>query len=290
MLEPQDFRDVLVIARERSLKHAARVLAVDPSTMGRRLDGIEQRFGARLFLRTAQGFDLTPEGNDVMRAAEKMEDVRLAFERELVAKDPTRASLTVTSAEWGIPVLTPVLLALGRRHPDVQLRLRVDNRALDLARREADLALRVGRPIEASLTGKRVGIATYGLYGATSYLARRPPRALADLAQHPFVSLDETFAQAPHVRWQQQVAGDARVVLRTNSMLALVEAVRAGAGLGTLPTVIADRHTDVRRVLPELASIERDLWLVFHRDLQRSRTLRAIVDDLVAAIRPLFTP
>lgn len=290
MLAPQQFHDVLVISRAGSLKSAARTLGVDPSTMGRRLETIEQRFGARLFLRTARGFQLTPDGQIVAQAAAKMEEVRLAFERGVAASDPARGGeLTVTAAEWGVPVLTPILLTLARRHPQVRIRLRVDNRALDLARREADLALRIGRPSEAALTGRRVGVARYGLYGSAAYLARRFPRALSELGSHTFVSLDETFAHLPHARWQARVAGAAPVTLRTNSMLALVEAVRDGAGLGTLPCVLGDRYPELRRVLPDHAAVERDVWLVFHRDLQGgSGPMRTIINDLVAEIRPLF--
>jgi DNA-binding transcriptional LysR family regulator len=174
-------------------------------------------------------------------------------------------------------------------HPLIPLRLRIDSRALDLARREADLALRVGAPSEAALVGKRVGAVEYGLYGSRTYLRRhRAPEDLAGCAAHTFLALDHTFARAPHVLWQAALAPAARVAFQTNSMLALVEAARAGMGLTTLPRVLADRHRELRRVLPKRTSIERDLWLVFHRDLRRSPTVRALVDTLLAKVRPLF--
>ncbi|MDF2692584.1 MAG: Transcriptional regulator, LysR family [Labilithrix sp.] len=292
MLDPQDFRDVLVISRERSLKAAAQVLKIDPSTMGRRLEGIESRFGAPLFLRTAQGFELTPEGTTVAAAAEKMEAVQLAFQRELLAHEQQKANaLVVTVAEWGVPLLTPVLVELAESHPEMQLRLRIENRALDLTRREADLALRVGRPSEKSLMGRRAGVVVYGLYAATSYLDEHPaPRSLAGLSRHTFCSFDQSFARTPHVRWQADLARDARVVLQTNSMLALIEAIEAGAGLSTLPCALAETRPKLRRVLPDLASVERELWLVFHRDLRKSRGIRLVVDTLLSRIKPMFAP
>ncbi len=290
MLEPQDFRDVLVIARERSLKAAAAVLRVDPSTMGRRLEGVEARFGARVFMRTARGFELTPEGADIAATAEKLEALQLSFQREILARDPRRTNaLTITAAEWGVPLLTPLLVELATSHPDVQLHLRIENRKLDLTRREADIALRVGRPSEKALVGKRVGVVVYGLYGSSAYLETRTrPRSAEEVARHALIAMDASFARAPHVRWQSALAREARVVLQTNSMLALIEAVRAGGGLATLPCALADRMPELKRVLPDSASVQRDLWLLFHRDLRRSRAVRALVDELVARLRPKF--
>lgn len=290
MLEPQDFRDILAIARERSLKAAAAALKIDPSTIGRRLESIESRFGAPLFLRTARGLDVTPEGASVIAAAEKIEAVQLALERELVAREQQKANaLVVTAAEWGAPLLTPILVDLSQTHPELQLQLRIENRALDLTRREADLALRVGRPSEKSLMGRRVGVVVYGLYASTRYLEQHPaPRTLEAASRHAFCALDQSFARAPHVKWQAALARDARIVLQTNSMLALVEAVHAGAGLATLPCALAEARPGLRRVLPDMASVERDLWLVFHRDLRRSRGVRLAVDLLLARTKPLF--
>jgi DNA-binding transcriptional LysR family regulator len=102
--------------------------------------------------------------------------------------------------------------------------------------------------------------------------------------------MDHTFARTPHVRWLSAVSGEARVVMRTNSMLALIEAVRAGGGLGALPCALADRMPDLKRVLPDSAAVQRDLWLLYHRDLRNSRGVRAIVDTLVAGLRPRFAP
>lgn len=290
MLELQDFRDVLVIARERSLKGAARALSVDPTTMGRRLEAIESRFGARLFLRSARAFHPTPEGLEVVATAEKIDALRLEFERNVLARSVS-GGLTITAAEWSVTLLTPILAELSRRHADTPLRLRVDNRALDLARREADIALRVGRPNEETVVGKRVGVVAYALYGAASYLRKHtPPKTSDEIRRHTFCSLDAEFARTPHMELQATLAREARTVFQTNSMLALVEAVRSGAGLATLPCALAEAHPELRRVLPEHATVERDLWLVFHRDLRASRRVRAIVDALAENVKPLFAP
>ncbi len=292
MLDPRDFRDVLTIAREGSLKGAANVLAIDASTMGRRLESIEARFGARLFLRSKQRLEATPDAASILEAAEKMEDARLAFERELLARRPERAGfVTITSAEWGIPILTPLLGELAQLYPAVPLCLRVDNRGLDLARREADIALRIGKPSEPALAGRRLGVVTYGLYGSVSYFRRhvRPPKTRADAERHAYCALDGPLSGTPHMRWQAELAGEAKVVLRTNSMLALLEAVRSGHGLATLPCLLAERHPELVRVLPGLDVVERDVWLVFHRDLRRSNRLRPLIEGLVTRVRPLFT-
>jgi DNA-binding transcriptional LysR family regulator len=290
MLDPQDYRDILVIARERSLKGAAQRLGVDPSTMGRRLESVEARFGARLFVRSRRGLSPSPDAHSALAAAEKLEEIQLGFERELLSRHPERANgVTVTAAEWSVPLLTPILGAIAGRHPEVALRLRVENRVLDLSRREADIALRVGRPDEPTLSGRRIGVARYGLFGSATYLrAHRAPKTRAEARTHTFSALDEQLSQTPHMRWQAALAGDARVVLRTNSLLALVEATRAGYGLATLPCALAARHDELVAVLPELEVVERDLWIVYHRDLRNSRRLRPLLDELVDHTRALF--
>jgi len=290
MLGPQDFRDVLIISREGSLKAAAIVLEIDASTMGRRLESIEARFGARLFMRTGRRLEPTPDAASVVAAAGKIEAVELAFQREMLAREPASVNrLTITCAEWGVPLLTPILVEVAARHSELRLHLRIENRALDLVRREADLALRIGRPVEKALVGRRIGVVRYGLYAAASYLeAHPPPRTVDDLEGHVFCALDHSVSRAPNVRWQAKLARDARLILQTNSMLSLVESVRAGGGLAVLPRVLGDVQPELVRVLPVVASVERDLWLVLHRDLRRSRAIRTVVDELVSGIRPLF--
>ncbi|MGC3996408.1 MAG: LysR family transcriptional regulator [Anaeromyxobacter sp.] len=291
MLEPQDFRDVLAVARAGSLKGAALALGVDPATAGRRLEAAEARLGARLFVRSARRLEATPEGREVVEAAERLEEVQLAFERDRLGRAGAQAGVvTLTSAEWGIPLLTPLLVELGREHPGLQLRLRIENRALDLARREADLALRIGRPAEKALSGRRVGVARYGLYASSAYLASRGrPRTAADLEGHALCTLDDSYARTPQARWLSRLAPRSSTRFQSSSLLALIEAVRAGAGIAALPAALAGLWPDLERVLPESGSVERDLWIVFHRDLRRSRGVRALVDALVARLRPVFS-
>lgn len=291
MLDPQDFRDVLLVARERTLKAAAMRLSVDPSTMGRRLESIENRFGARLFVRTPRGFEPTPEGRHVTAAAEKIEDIELAFARDLLAREPARASaLTLTVAEWGVPCLTRALVELAGRHPEMQLRLRIENRALDLTRREADVALRIGRPSERTLVGKRVGTVRYGLFASAAYLREhQSPRSVTELEAHHFCSLDQSLEHVPNARWQTSMMRGARVVFRSNSMLALLQAVRSGGGIAALPTMLAEADGELVRVLPSLDAVERSLWLVFHRDLRKSRPVRALLGEIATAIGPIFS-
>jgi DNA-binding transcriptional LysR family regulator len=116
-------------------------------------------------------------------------------ERELLSRHPERANgITVTAAEWSVPLLTPVLGAIAARHFEVTVRLRVENRVLDLSRREADVALRVGRPEEAAFSGRRIGVARYGLFGSAAYLRRqRAPRNRAEASSR---SSNATFGSS----------------------------------------------------------------------------------------------
>jgi DNA-binding transcriptional LysR family regulator len=287
MLQPNDFRDLLAISRARSLNGAARALGVNASTMSRRLASIEERLGRALFLR-ANGFAPTPEGERAIAVAERMEAEALGFERELIGDDEaTRWELRITAAEWGIPLLSGAVTAMARDLPSLEISLLIDNRLLDLSRREADLALRVGRPRGDALVARRLGTFRYGLFASAGYLAAAGvPRTRARLAHHTFATLTGP-EQLPHVQWQRSLAGGARVRIRSNSTLALVQAARAGAGLAVLPDVLARSYPELRPVLPR-ERLSADLWLAYHRDLRRSRGVRKAIDGLVAHLDRLL--
>lgn len=162
----------MTIARARTLGAAARQLGLDPSTMGRRLTALEARLGFPLFLRSRDGLVPTPQGARVVQAADQIEAQRLALEREIMGQDRAfHGELRITAAEWGGPLLSAPLRELSARYPQLVIKLIIDNRLLDLARREADVALRVGRPTERALAGKRLGEVHPALYASADYLS-----------------------------------------------------------------------------------------------------------------------
>ncbi|MCE9573134.1 MAG: LysR family transcriptional regulator [Deltaproteobacteria bacterium] len=281
-----DLRFVLAAHRRASHGGAARDLGVDPTTVGRRIASLEEAFGTRLFDRTPGGLVATAAGQALVARAERAEAELLAAERELGGVDARLAGPVRVTAGDGIIhyAVIPALPALHRAHPDIVVELRADTRALDLSRREADVALRLARPREPSLVARRVGAMRFGLYASRAYLDRRgAPRRAAELAGHDLVGFDASLDDLPQVRWLRRQVGAPRWTVRATTTTAQVLACAAGAGIALVGTFIAPHEPRLVPVLPALQPPPRDLWLVMHQDLRGTARVAAVSAWLAAA-------
>src|SRR5690349_21194092 len=171
---------ILALVRKRTLAGAAEQLDVDLSTVFRRLNALEARLRVRLFDRSARGYQLTAAGERAASAAERVETELLALDREISGRDQQLSGvLRVTASETLSHAVLPRLFAtFHAAHPRIQLVLSIDNRMLDLSRREADIALRVQRPNDSSLFGRRLTGIAWAFYGPTDGTSRPDGRAL----------------------------------------------------------------------------------------------------------------
>lgn len=291
-----ELRLVLAIARSGGLVGAAKVLGIDHSTVFRRLQAIEARLGQPLFERVpGGGYQATTVGERMTAAAERMEDEALALARDIAGHDPRLTGLLrVTSSETlAYRILTPELAAFRRSHPGIVIELAIDNRVLNLTRREADVALRPLRPREGDLWGRKIADVGWTVYGAPDYFARHGrPATPADLAAHALIGWEETAAGITAADWLAGVASASAVVYRTTSLINQFKAAMNGIGLAVLPCYLGDPEPGLARALtqpvPELA---RELWIVTHTDLKRTARVRAffdVVGDGLASKRALL--
>jgi len=273
-----DVRFFLEVSRGRTFAAAAKKLGVDYTTVGRRIASLERELGAKLFERTPDGFVSTEVGEDLRGAAERMEAAALELERRALGADrrlsgAVRIASTETMAQ---ALVLPAVRALHERHPDIRVHVLTGAARLDIARREADLALRYVRPEKGSLISRRVARVAFAAYASKEYLAKRPvPSAGASLAGHDALLLEEGIRS-----WQPSRLLDARVVLRANGLPALLEAAALGLGIATLLCWSADRHPLLRRVWPSAPPELDDLYLVVHGDVQRTGRVRALMDAI----------
>jgi DNA-binding transcriptional LysR family regulator len=280
-------RFFLALARTGSLARAARALGVDRNTVARRVAALEDELRVQLYERGPQGWIRTSAGEELAALASRVEEDVLALARHADARDTAvGGSVRLTSASHiAARLLAPALPELRERHPHLVLELAVDQRPLDLTRREADLAVRMGRPRGSGLVTRKLSDVAFRLYASPAYLGRR--RAV-DLAGDAFLGFDESLASAPQERWLARIAPDRRVVFRCNSTAALLAAAEVGAGVAVLPCFVADRDPSLVRVDgPE--PVPHELWLLVHGDLRRTPRVRAVIewlDELVAAARP----
>jgi len=282
-LDWQDLRFFAAFVRAGSLSAAAKRLAVDHVTVSRRLHALEARLGLKLVDRRARIPALTAEGE---RIAARVADVEVAADAvaraargmtpEVAGSVSITAPPTIANA-----LIAPRLPALYAQHSALRLVLLGEKRIASLARREADVALRLVRPVEPGLVTRRIGTFEFGLYGARSYLAGRRRDAIAVIA------FDEESDALPQQRWLVAQVGRRPVVLRTNDLESQLAAARAGVGVVALPGFLAARYPELVRLTVRGRRVVREIWLVVHEDLRAVPSVRAVMDFLVEATAEL---
>jgi DNA-binding transcriptional LysR family regulator len=292
-LEVADLPLILALSRDRTLAGAAERLGVDLSTVFRRLNTLEKRLRVRLFDRSARGYQLTAAGERAAGAAERVETELLALDRDISGRDQQLSGvLRVTASETLSHAVLPGLFAqFHELHPRIRLVLVIDNRVLDLGRREADVALRVRRPTDANLFGRRLTGIAWAFYGpAEAGPNLRREGGAFNFSRHSVIGWDEPSRIVVGDWIAANVPGD-RIGYRSNSLVNQLMAVRAKLGIALLPCYLADANDGVRRisgVLPDLAS---ELWIVTHQDLKNTARIRAfltVIGDAIAASRRSF--
>lgn len=284
-LDWDDLRFVLAVANAGSLARAARALGVDHTTVGRRVEAAERALGLRIFVRSPGGFVLTRDGD---RLLTPMRGVAAAVLGVTRAADQVGGGLTgavrVTSPEtFGVSYLAPRLAAFGRLHPGLEVELMPSGRVLDLARGEAELAVRFFRTRAQSMVVKRVGELRYGLYASRTYVADRPFTAPEALSAHPLL-LPPGPARSPETAWLARWAPGVRPAFASELSAALLGAAKAHAGLVVLPCFLADVEPELVR-LPLPDPPEEGVWLTVHEDVRNAPRVRALMEFLSAQLR-----
>ncbi|MGB3388762.1 MAG: LysR family transcriptional regulator [Pseudaminobacter sp.] len=278
-------RLALAVKRAGSLTGAAKTLGIDYSTVFRRLNALEERLGVRLFERLPGGsYEVTPAGERMASAAERMEDEALALDRDLTGRDHRPSGrLRVTSSETlAYRLLTRHLANFRKVHPGILVELIIDNRVLSLSRREADIALRPMRPKEGDLWGRKLADVAWTLYGARTYLdandgALSSPEEAFD--RYALIGWEESTIGIQAADWLNRLAPVEAFVYRTNSLVNQYVAAKTGIGLALLPCYLGEDDTGLVRALPDpVPELAGELWIVTHADLKKTARVRAFFD------------
>jgi DNA-binding transcriptional LysR family regulator len=282
-----ELRTFTEVARDGSLSGAARRLGLTQPTVGRHIDALEAAFGLTLFTRSPRGLTPTPAALALEPHVEAMAAAAAALARTASGEAAAdRGVVRVTASDVvGVEVLPPMLAAFHAEHPDIAIELALTNRTQDLARRDADIAVRMVRPTQSGLLARRIGSSRISLFAHRDYLARfGEPRSLADLAGHCFIGFDRDNSTF-------RAAGDyARTMtresfgLRCDNDLAQLAALRAGVGIGGCQDNIARRTPELVSVLPNAFRYALDVWLVMHEDLKATRRVRLLFDHLATGL------
>jgi DNA-binding transcriptional LysR family regulator len=282
MFDWNDLRYFAELARRGSLSETSRHLKADHSTVGRRIAALEAALGVKLFDRMPRGYVLTDQGARVAEQVGRVEEAVYAVERTVAGATDTLSGRVLISAppalasHWLVPRLAP----LRRLYPALELDIVGETGAANLARREADIALRLSRPSGGGLIARKLGELRYGLYGAPAYLDATPP------ADWQFLGYDEALAEVPQQRWLDAYADGRPFALRSNDLASLLAAAKAAMGLAAVPHVLAAGATDLVCVAQADAAT-RPLWMLVHPDLRRAPRVRVTMDHLAAIARDL---
>jgi DNA-binding transcriptional LysR family regulator len=290
MLDWDDLRFFLAVARAGSLSGAARVLGVAQPTVGRRIGAFEQTLGAKLFAATPTGQTLSPTGRRLLVHAEQMERDVLAVERVASGRDSGLAGrIVLTATEWFIrSVLAPILPPFVVDHPAIELELTADVRHVNLVRREADVAIRASAFEHRDIVQRKLALVSFGLYASDAYLAKHgAPDFARQCEGHTLVGISEALGKVPDVGWLPNVAAKARVAVRTNGREPMATLAAAGIGIACLPRFIGDATPGLRWLPTPQAGPERQLWLGVHRDARAVPRLQACIGFLVENVRRL---
>lgn len=277
-LQWDDIRYFLELARTGSLSGAARRLRVEHSTVARRVEALEQSLGIRLFDRLPKAWSLTSEGETLIAQAGRIDEEAQAFSRAALGVSSLQGTVRVSAP----PVLAghflvPRLAAIRGRWQNIDLEVIGESRDANLARGEADLAIRMSRPSAPGLAARCIGDMGYGLYAAHGY-TRRPADAWE------FLGYDDSLVQVPQQRWLTQVAGNQRFVFRSNDLAALLNATRVGLGIAVLPHFLAANDDALSLLSDPVCPTVRQIWLVMHPDVKRSPRVRLLADLLVEVV------
>jgi DNA-binding transcriptional LysR family regulator len=282
------YRTFLGVLKQGSLSGAARALDLAQPTVGRHIAALEKSLGLALFTRSQTGLMPTEAAQSLRGLAESMQSTAASLERAAASQGAgVRGTVRVTASDViGVEVLPPIVAALREQYPELTVELVLTNRVQDLLRREADIAVRMVRPRQELLVARRIGEIKVGLYAHQRYLDRHgTPTSMADLGSHSLIGFDEItdFIRSASKR----LSGLRResFAMRSNSDLAQLALIRAGAGIGLCQAAIARRDNAMVRVLPKQFSLPLETWITMHEDLRNSPRCRVTFDALVEGLQ-----
>jgi DNA-binding transcriptional LysR family regulator len=278
-----DLKLVMAIAETGNLAGAAAHLGVNASTIFRKLQHLELQLANILFQRHRTRYELTAAGSAIVALARRMDEDIAAVIREISAEDQQpKGELRVTTNDTLLfHILLPLLCRFKERYSDIQVKVTIENSALNVTKTDTDVSLRATDTPPNNLVGRRIGRAAWALYGRTGDYPEQTPADFAQLGECTWVTLSDDLANLDVAKFVRKFAPPGHVAFAVNSVRALADAIEAGLGIGFLPCFVGDARPSLMRLRSPPVSFGHDLWILYHPDLRRSAAVRAFVDFVV---------
>lgn len=282
----------LSVAEHGSLSAAARESGVSQPTLGRQIKAMEESLGVTLFVRQAKGLMLTEEGEDLLPAAQEMQEAasRLsvaAAGRDASLEGTVRITASVVTAQYNLP---KIIAELRSVHPEIQIELNASDKADNLLFREADIAVRMFEPTQLEIVRKRLGVLRLGFFAAQSYLQRRgTPHTMEELMTHDVLGYDRSerfIRDAAVLGWNVKRSDFA---FRCDQLQIHTEMVRAGVGIGVIQSEIGARMEGVVPVMAGFPVPGLEVWLSSHEQVRRNPRVKVVWSFLERGLTPLLS-
>lgn len=284
-------RIFLAVSEAGSFTHAGESLNLSQSAVSRQISALEESLTVPLFHRHARGLILTEQGELLFRTAKDIFAKLAMAEAQLnESKEQPKGPLKVTTTvAFGTTWLAPRMPEFLDLYPDIELTLLLDDNELDLSMREADVAIRMNQPRQPDLIQRHLITFHFHLYAAPGYLATRtPPTKLEDLRDHRLVLYgDNARPPFPEANWLRNAGGldlGSQAGLKVNNFLAILLAVRQGAGIAALPDYMAKESEGLTRLLSDVAMPEVLAYFVYPEELRHSKRIAVLRDFLLRKV------
>ncbi len=286
-LKWEDLRYFLAVAQTGNLSKAARNLAVNHSTVFRRITSLEHSLSVRLFERLPEGYVLTSAGEEMLASVSQIDDEIASLDLRIRGQDHrlTGVLRVTTTDSLGHFFLQPHLFEFHQQYPDIRIELITDNSFSNITKRQADVAIRPTNTPPEGLVGRKACIIKWAIYGSKAYIKQHGmPESPQELGQHRIISTDDTLANIMVIRWLRQFIPNSAIVFCGNSIMTLYVGARQGFGLAPLPCWMGDNDPELTQVLPPIEEVYTQLWLLTHRDLRHTARVRSFIEAITKSI------
>jgi len=280
------------VAEAGSFTNASTILNLSQSAISRQIQSLEKDLKINLFERHARGLVLTSNGEYLFKTANdvisKLKEVESNLSEE---KNQIKGKLIVTTVvSFGTTWLTPRIKEFMDLHPEIEIELIFSDKELDLATRQADVAIRMRRPKQLNLIQKKFVNFNYHIYGSNEYLQKNGyPKNLKDLDKHKFITYGKG-APSPvyNPDWVLKVGSKEgkkrKSLMKVNSVYGLLLAVQSGVGLAALPDYITYNVSGITKVLPDETGKPTETHFVYPASLKDNARLIAFRNFLFSKV------
>ena len=282
------------VAEAGSFTHAGEALNLSQSAVSRQISALEENLQVPLFHRHARGLILTEQGETLNRTVREV-FAKLAMTEALLGESkekPAGRLKVTTTVGFGTNWLAPRVAGFLERYPDITMSLLLDDTELDLAMREADVAIRMHAPKQPDLIQRHLFQIDWLVVAAPAYLAKHgTPDRVEELDEHKLVLFGQYRAPVPDINWLadagRRAGSPRRAVLEVNSLHAMAQAIRQGLGVGVLPSWMTEEVDGLTRVLTDHHHPKVDVFFVYPEELRNSKRVAVFRDYLLARLQEL---